>query len=234
MAAEIPKTTLSIRDLPDSERPRERLLLKGAQALSNAELLAVILRTGSAKENVLHLAERVLATCDGLQGLVQASPAQLEQISGLGTTKITQLLASVELGRRLMAQPSHEQPVINSSEDAVRLVSDMRHLTQEHVRLILLDNGQHVISIPTIYIGTLNASVLRVSEIFREAIHRNSPAVILVHNHPSGDAAPSPEDIELTHTLIAAGQLLDIQLMDHLIISPRDWVSLKQMGLAFT
>jgi DNA repair protein RadC len=234
MSSETPKTNLSIRDLPTSERPRERLLLKGAQALSNSELIAVILRTGSAKENVLHLAERILAACDGLQGLSQVSPALLEQIPGLGTTKITQLLASVELARRLMAQPDHTPPIIRSAEDAVRLVGDMRHLTQEHVRIILLDSAQQVISIPTIYIGTLNASVLRVSEIFREAIYRNSPAIILVHNHPSGDAAPSPEDIELTDTLIAAGRLLDIQLMDHLIISPRGWVSLKQMQLAFT
>ena len=109
----------------------------------------------------------------------------------------------------------------------------MSLLRQEHVRAILLDLNRRVIAIPTIYIGTLNASVLRVSEIFREAIARNSPAFILVHNHPAGEPSPSPEDIELTHTLIAAGKLLDIAVIDHLIISQRGWSSIKQLGLAF-
>ncbi len=233
MPIDTPKTKISIQDMPDSERPRERLLLNGAKSLTNAELLAIILRSGTAKENVIHLAERILVLCDGLTGLAQAAPAQLEQIAGLGPTKITQILATVELARRLMVQPENNKPVINSAEDAARLVADMNQLPQEHVRIILLDNSRRVISIPTVYIGTLNASVLRVSEIFREAISRNSPAVILVHNHPAGDAAPSPEDIELTHTLISAGQLLDIQLLDHLIVGSHGWVSLKNMGLAF-
>jgi DNA repair protein RadC len=233
MAAETPSNNLSIHDLPDSERPRERMLTKGAQALTNAELLAIVLRTGTAKENVIHLAERILATCKGLAGLAEASPAQLEAIPGLGQTKVTQILAVVELGRRLSVHPTEIQPVINSAEDAARLMADMGQLPQEHVRILLLDNARRVISTPTIYIGTLNASVLRVSEIFREAISRNSPAIILVHNHPHGDAAPSPEDIELTHNLVAAGQLLDIQVLDHLIIGSRSWVSLKNLGLGF-
>lgn len=233
MPTEIPKTNLTIHDLPDSERPRERLLLNGAHSLTNAELLAIILRSGTPQENVIHLAERILAACGGLAGLTQVAPTQLEQIPGLGPTKISQVMATVELGRRLMIQPEQTQPAVNSAEDAARLVTDMSRLAQEHVRVILLDNSRHVISIPTIYIGTLNASVLRVSEIFREAISHNSPAVILVHNHPAGEAVPSPEDIEVTHTLISAGHLLDIQLLDHLIIGSHGWVSLKNMGLAF-
>jgi DNA repair protein RadC len=110
---------------------------------------------------------------------------------------------------------------------------DMSHLTQENVRVILLDAARRVVSLPTIYVGTLNASVLRIAEIFREAITRNTPALILVHNHPSGDPTPSPEDVELTRTIVKAGELLDILVLDHLIIGQRDWVSLKNLGITF-
>jgi DNA repair protein RadC len=225
--------SLSIHDMPGSERPRERLMQYGANALSNAELLAIILRTGTTQENVLHLAERLLAKYDGLSGLAQASPEALQQIPGLGTAKATQILAALEIGRRTQLDNGEERPLISSAGDAARLVMDMGNLHQEQVRVILLDSGRRVISIPTVYMGTLNTSVLRVSEIFREAITRNSPALLLVHNHPSGDPSPSPEDIELTRTLIAAGKLLDIQMLDHIIIGRSKWLSLKEMGLAF-
>lgn len=219
--------------MPASERPRERLLTYGSQALSNAELLAIILRTGTAGENVIHLAERILNICGGLAGISQATHRDLSQITGLGPGKTTQILAVVELAKRLMTLPGNERPLINRAEDAAQLVMDMRHLLQEHVRVILLDPTRHVISIPTIYIGTLNASVLRVAEVFREAIARNSPSMILVHNHPSGDPDPSPEDVELTRTLVTAGNLLDVQLIDHIIVGQNDWVSLKNMGIVF-
>ncbi len=225
--------TISIHDMPQSERPRERLLALGAASLSSAELLAIILRTGTAQENVLRLCERILATFDGLQGLAKATPVDLQQIHGLGEAKTAQIVAVLELGRRLMAHTPNERPIIGSAADAARLLQDMGNLQQEHVRVMLLDMNRRVISTPTIYIGTLNASVLRVSEIFREAVTRNSPALILAHNHPSGDPSPSPEDIEITRTLIAAGKLLDIALIDHLIIGQREWRSLKQLGLGF-
>jgi DNA repair protein RadC len=223
----------AVRDMPASERPRERLLTHGAQVLSNAELLAIILRTGSSGENVIHLAERILNTCGGLAGISQVSQGDLSQITGLGPSKTTQILAVIELAKRLMTLPGSERPLISRAEDAAQLVMDMRYLLQEHVRVILLDSTRHVISIPTIYIGTLNASVLRVSEIFREAITRNSPCMILVHNHPAGDPAPSPEDVELTRTLLTAGNLLDVQLIDHIIVGQNDWISLKNMGVVF-
>jgi DNA repair protein RadC len=225
--------SISIHDMPDNERPRERLMHYGASALSNAELLAIILRTGTAQENVLHLAERILARYEGLQGLAQASPNELQDITGLGMAKATQIMAALEIGKRSITHSGNERPVIHAAADAARLVMDMGTLRQEQVRVILLDSGQRVIAIPTVYTGTINTSVLRVSEIFREAITRNSPAIILVHNHPSGDPSPSPEDIELTRTLIAAGNLLDIQVFDHLIIGQPGWVSLKEMRLGF-
>jgi DNA repair protein RadC len=224
---------ITISAMPDDERPRERLLAQGAASLSTGELLAIILRTGTSEENVLHLAERILAQYNGLHGLAQSTPADLLQIKGLGGAKIAQILAALEVGKRLMTYRPGERPMISSAADAARLVLDMRHLPQEHVRVILLDSMRRVVAIPTIYIGTVNASVLRVSEIYREAVTRNCPAMILAHNHPAGDANPSPEDVELTRTLIAAGQLLDIVLLDHLVIGHQDWSSLKDMGLAF-
>jgi DNA repair protein RadC len=226
--------SVSIHDMPAAERPRERLRSLGAASLSSAELLAIILRTGSAEENVLRLCQRILAHFDGLQGLAQATPADLEQIRGLGAAKVAQIVATLELGRRLAANVPNERPVVNSAADAARLFMDMAHLQQEHVRVMLLDLNRRVIATPTVYIGTLNASVLRVSEIFREAVTRNSPAIIVAHNHPSGDPTPSPEDIEITRALIAAGKLLDITLVDHLVIGQTEWQSLRMLGLGFS
>ncbi len=223
----------TMHDMPQSERPRERLMTLGASALSTAELLAIILRTGSVEENVLRLCQRILAHFDGLQGMAQATPADLQQIRGLGEAKVAQIVATLEIGRRLVAYAPNERPLVNSAADAARLLMDMGSLQQEHVRVVLLDMSRRVIATPTIYIGTLNASVLRVAEVFREAVTRNSPALILAHNHPSGDPSPSPEDIEITRTLIAAGKLLDITLVDHVIIGRQEWRSLKNLGLAF-
>ncbi|MEL7235562.1 MAG: DNA repair protein RadC, partial [Chloroflexota bacterium] len=220
-----PKKTPTISDMPAEERPRERLLKHGSDALSTAELLAILLRTGTESENVIRLAERILSHFGGLHGLAKTHPAQLMKIHGLGEAKVTQIAAAVEIGNRLAATMPAERTAIRSAKDAARLVMDMRYLSQEHVRLILLDSNSRVIAMPTVYIGTLNASVLRISEIFREAITRNSPAIILIHNHPDGSPDPSPEDIDLTRSVVNAGALLDIHVVDHLIIGDRDWRS---------
>jgi DNA repair protein RadC len=227
------KNPLTISDIPTDERPRERLLSQGAKYVSNTELLAIILRTGTIGENALRLAERILAEHGGLAGLIHISQAELEQITGLGPAKVSQILATLELARRLATLPIPDQPVIHSAADAARLVMDMGYLQQEHFRVILLDAARRVTSIPTVYIGTLNATVLRVAEVFREAIVRNAPSLILAHNHPSGDPSPSPEDIEITRTIVQAGGLLDIIVIDHLIVSPNDWRSLRNLGIVF-
>ncbi len=227
------KPQSSFKSLPADERPRERMLKYGAATLSNAELIAVLLRTGTATDNVLQVAEQVLLTCGGLAGLMRASHNDLLKIVGMGPTKATQIMAVAELAKRAMTLPTAERVVIDRAEDAARFFMDMQFLQQEHVRILLLDSARCVIASPTIYIGTLNSSVLRVSEIFRDGIARNSAAIVLAHNHPSGDPTPSPEDLELTHTLIAAGKLLDIQLLDHLIMGHNRWVSMKALGIAF-
>jgi DNA repair protein RadC len=228
-----PKAQSSFKTLPANERPRERMLLYGAATLSNAELIAILLRTGTATDNVLQVADNILVRCGGLAGLMRASHTDLLEIDGMGPTKATQIMAMVELAKRAMTLPQDERVIIDKAEDAARLFMDMQFLQQEHVRILLLDSARCVIASPTIYIGTLNSSILRVSEIFRDAIARNSAAIVLAHNHPSGDPTPSPEDLELTHTLIAAGKLLDIQLLDHLIMGHNQWVSMKALGIAF-
>lgn len=225
---------LSLHDLPPGERPRERLLMHGAAALSNAELLALILRTGTSGEHVLRLAERVLARAGGLHGLLNATPADLDGLHGLGPGKLAQVLAVAELARRLSAFSPHEHPLIRSAEDAARLLADMAHLPQEHVRVLLLDAGRRAVGMSTVYVGTLHTTALRVAELYREAVARNCPALIVAHNHPSGDPSPSPEDVQITRALVAAGDLLDIQLIDHLIIARDGWRSLREAGLGFS
>lgn len=223
----------TIHDLPGDERPRERIFKQGPEALSSTELLAIILRTGTAQENVLRLSERILAHYNGICGLAAAAPEEMEQIKGLGRAKVAQIMAALELGKRVSRSQPDERPKIANAADAARLVMDMDNLHQEHVRVILLDSARRVIAIPTLYIGTVSASLLRVSEIYREAVARGASAIIVAHNHPSGDPTPSPEDIEVTHTLISAGKLLDIALLDHLIIGKQSWRSIRDSGLAF-
>jgi DNA repair protein RadC len=226
--------TPMMRDMPTSDRPRERLLQVGERSVSAAELLAIILRTGVGGENVVRLAERLLARFDGLTGLARASIAELKDVKGIGPAKAVEIKASLELGRRMLASAPEERSKVTSPADAANLLmSEMTFLEQEHLRLILLDTRNHVLSTPTIYIGSLNTSVIRIGEIFRAAIRENAAAIIVAHNHPSGDPAPSPEDVEVTRQIFKAGQLLDIDLLDHLIIGRQRFVSLKERGLGF-
>ncbi|MDY7042052.1 MAG: DNA repair protein RadC [Chloroflexota bacterium] len=223
-----------IRDLPQGERPRERMEYYGAQALSNAELLAIILRTGVRGESVLHLASRLLARYGGLLGLARANFSELCAEHGLGPAKAAQLMSALELGRRLMVASPEERPVVRSPADASNLLMmEMAPLQQEHLRLLLLDTKNRVLGSPTVYIGSLNMSVLRVGEVFREAIRQNCAAIIVAHNHPSGDPTPSPEDVAVTERIVSAGQLLDVEVLDHLVIGQQRYVSMKERGLGF-
>ncbi len=223
-----------MRDMPEHDRPRERLLKLGAQALSTAELLAINLRTGVGGENVLRLAERLLAHFGSLPGLSRASISELKQVKGIGEVKAIEIKAAIEIGRRLMAAAPEERARVTTPADAANLLmSEMMFLEQEHLRLVLLDTRNHVLKSPTIYIGSLNTSVIRIGELFRDAIKESAAAMIVVHNHPSGDPSPSPEDINVTRQIVKAGKLLDIELLDHIIIGRNKYVSLKERGLGF-
>lgn len=223
-----------IRDLPEDERPRERLKRLGARVMSNAELLAIMLRTGADGQNVLRLAEQLLARFQGLPGIARASLAELQAVHGIGPAKAITIKAALELGRRLMAAAPEERPRITSPADAANLLmSEMMLLEQEELRVVLLDTRNHVLRVKTVYRGSLNTSVVRIGEVYRDAVKDNAAALIVSHNHPSGDPSPSPEDVHVTRQIRQAGALLDIELLDHVIIGRQRYVSLKERGLGF-
>ncbi len=224
----------TIKELPEGERPRERLEHYGPSALSSAELIAIILRVGTKDENVIRLAQRLLTGYGGLAGLAQAPFVELTEIKGLGPAKATQLKAAFELGRRLLVAAPHERPVVKSPADAANLLMmEMAPLEQEHLRTVIMDSKNHVLKIHTVYVGSLNTAVVRVGELFREAIRLNAAALIVAHNHPSGDPTPSPEDVHVTRQIVEAGKLLNVDVLDHLVIGQQRWVSLKERGLGF-
>ncbi len=181
-----------IHDMALEERPRERLLQVGATAVSTTELLAIIMRTGQAGESVLRLAEQLLMRFGNLPGLAQASITEMQQVKGIGPAKAIEIKAALELGRRLMAAVPEERPRVSSPADAANLLmSEMMFLEQEHLRLILMNTRNEVLRTPTIYVGSLNTSVVRIGELFRAAIKENAAAFIVAHNHPSGGAPRS-------------------------------------------
>lgn len=223
-----------IRDLEIHERPRERLIHLGERSLSNAELLGIIMRTGVGGENVVRLAERTLVFSGGLPGLTRLSVTELMEIKGIGEAKAVEIKAALELGRRLVASSPKEKPKITSPADAANLLmSEMSLLEQENLRLLLLDTRNNVLASPTVYVGSLNTSVIRVAELFRAALKENAAAIIVAHNHPSGDPSPSPEDINVTKQIVKAGEIIDIEVLDHIIIGHQRYVSLKERGMGF-
>ncbi len=232
-----PQYHLLIRDLPTSERPRERLRDHGAAYLSNAELIAILLRTGTPAENVVDLASHLLSRFGGLDGISRASFQELSSVHGIGEAKTAQLKAALELGRRLLASTSEDRVTIHSPQDVANLLAaDMGLLDQEHFRVLLLNTKNQVLGIREVYKGNVSSAVIRASEVFQEAVRSNCPAIILVHNHPSGDPTPSPEDVQTTRQLVEAGKLLDIEVLDHLVIgraASGGFVSLKERRLGF-
>ncbi len=224
----------TVREMPSDERPRERLEHYGPQALSNAELLAILLRVGSAGENVIELSARLLHQCGGLGGLLTIELAELCAVHGVGQAKATTLKAALELGRRLSVLAPDERPKITQPQDVANLIMlEMGYLKQEQLRVLCLDTKNYVVHQQVVYQGTINSSVVRAAEVFRPAIVRTCLAIVVVHNHPSGDPTPSPEDVRTTDQLRRAGDLLDIELLDHVIVGQHKWVSLKERGLGF-
>lgn len=221
-----------IRELPPEQRPRERMLKEGPVGLSDIDLLAIMLRTGTANTSAMELAAEMVGRFRDLRALSQASIEELIQIKGIGEVKAVQIKAALELGRRLACMPAEERVVIRCPEDAVSLVmEDLRSLDKEYFQAILLNTKNQVLARETISIGTLNSSVVHPRELFKIAIRRSAAAVILVHNHPSGDPTPSREDIILTKRLMEAGQIIGIDVLDHLVIGDNRFTSLKSKGL---
>lgn len=228
------KPTYTIHDLPEGTRPRERLSRLGPGALSDAELIAIILRSGAQGINVIDMATDLMRYYRTLGALARASFTDLQQHHGIGEAKAAQIMAAIELGRRVMRAMPEDRPRVDSPEMVARLLMpELAYADQEHVKVVLLDTRNTVIATPTIYKGTLNTTSIRVGEIFKEAIKSNAAAIIIAHNHPSGDPTPSPEDVILTRRIVDAGVLLQIEVMDHLILGHNRWVSMKDRHLGF-
>ncbi len=225
---------LRIRDLPQGERPRERLRDRGPQYLSNSELLAILLRTGTASENVVALATRLLAAAGGLAGLARANFQELLLVKGLGDAKVAQVMAALELGKRLAALPTPDRPSVSSPKDVADLLTpDMAWLDQESLRVVLLNTRNQIISVSEVYRGNVSSAVVRIAEVLQGAVRENCPGIIVVHNHPSGDPTPSDEDVRVTKQIREAARLLDIELMDHVIVAQGRFFSLKEHHLGF-
>lgn len=223
--------SLMIRDVHTADRPRERLVNQGATSLSNQELIAIMLRTGTRQESVLHLANRVLHHFEQIQQLKDASIEELTSINGIGQAKAVQLLAAVELGRRLSSKQTDAKFTIRSPKDAASfLMADMTSLKQEHFVVLFLNIKNQVLHRQTIFVGSLNASIVHPREIFREAVRRSAASIVCAHNHPSGNPAPSPEDIAVTKRLMEAGSIVGIELLDHIIIGDHQFISLNEKG----
>lgn len=225
--------TFTVHDLPLSERPRERLLKLGTEALSVQELLALVLGRGTKGESVVLTAQKLLSNFGNLKNIASASVEELTQIKGIGLAKATQLKAALELGRRLEEQsPDANKLTVRSPEDAVKAVRNkLKGKKREHFIALSLDTRNHLIGIHIISIGSLDSSIVHPREVFKEAITSSAASVIFVHNHPSGDPTPSDDDIKLTKRLVDVGEIMGIEVLDHIIICDTCYSSMKSRGV---
>ncbi len=229
-----PRYITLIRDLPQTDRPRERLKELGAGALSNAELVAILMRTGAQGQSVLELSSHLISSRGGLSGLARVSYGELCDYHGVSDAKACQLLSAFELGRRMVSLSPEDRAIVRSPQDVANLLSaEMALLDQEHLRVVLMSTRGEVRGVHEVYVGNVNASIVRVSEVLRPAVRENCPSIIVVHNHPSGDPTPSPEDVMITRQIVAGGEMLDIEVLDHIVIGGPSHVSLKSKGLGF-
>lgn len=224
----------SVRELPPAERPRERLAARGPAGLSSAELIGLLWASGSRQASAAAMAEDALVRCDGLSGLAHASARELERVPGVGPARAAQLSAALELGRRAVVDwPAGRWTIRGPRDLAARLTAELGHLQREELRVVLLDTRNGVLAMPTVYRGNVSLALVRIAELFRDAVRLHAARLILVHNHPSGDPAPSPDDLHMTAEAVAAGRLLDITVLDHLVVGHGRWVSLRDRGVTF-
>ncbi len=221
-----------ITDLAIEQRPRERLAAWGAEQLSDTELVAILLGSGIRGTNALRLAEAVLVAVGDLSGLRRIPFDDLRRVQGIGHARAATLKAAGALADR-MVHHSDERPVLSSPQDVADYLHDLAHAETEHLRVILLDTRNRPMRKLDVYQGSVNTSLIRIGEVFRDAVRANAASVIIAHNHPSGDPSPSPEDVAVTRAMVEAGRLLDIEVLDHLILSSGGFVSLKAKGLGF-
>jgi DNA repair protein RadC len=229
---ESPRYHTRIREIPADERPRERLIQYGADSLSLHELLAILLRTGTEQRSAVGLAEHLLSHFGGLRGLSAATVEEMAGVHGIGPAKAAQIKAAIEFGRRLVAASPEERPKITSPRDVYNLLGpSLREEKREHFVALLLDTKNGVLRQHTVSVGDLSSSLVHPREVFVAAIRHSAASLIVAHNHPSGDPTPSPEDAAVTRRLQEAGELIGIELLDHIVLGDHRWVSLKEKGL---
>lgn len=221
-------TAFRIKEMPRTDRPRERIILAGAGSLTNYELLAVLLKTGTSGMGVLEFAEMILRRFGGLSGLDRVTFDQLRQVKGIGEAKAAELIAAIEFGKRIHeATANRESRQIRSAEDVYELIcAKMRSLDHEELWVINVDSKNRVLAIDQLYKGSVNASTIRIAEVFQGAVSRKAMGIILVHNHPSGDPTPSDLDFVVTRNVKEAGRILEIALLDHVVIGAGDYRSI--------
>ena len=220
-----------MKELSLGDRPREKLLTHGAHALGDNELVALVLGSGCRERDGLAVANGLLALRGGLHGLSRSSPADLRQVEGVGRAKAVQLVAAIELGRRTLTRPPAQRPQLTSTADTVAfLVPAFAGRPMEQVGVVLLDTKYRVLKTAIVTVGTLNSSIVEPRDVFREAVQESAAAVVVFHNHPSGDPTPSPDDRELTARLRASGVLLGVDVLDHIILGDARYFSFKECG----
>lgn len=228
--------TNQMKNIPEQERPYEKCLKRGASSLSDSELLAVLLRTGTKGENVIELANRILYQTgkEGLLGIHQFSIEELRKMKGIGRVKATQIVCISELAKRL-AKAKAEKTLCFTSPDTIAqyYMEDLRHETQEHMKMLMLDSKANLIGDKDVFKGTVNASLITPRELFIEALQKNAVSIIIMHNHPSGDPTPSREDLFATKRILEAGNLIGIELLDHIIIGNNCYISFREKGILF-
>ena len=226
------KKSFTIHDLPVSERPRERLQRFGVEALSAQEILALILGRGIAGESVMTTTQRLLSQFGNLRGIASASVEELSQVKGIGLAKAAQIKAAFELANRLEGHPAGKKSLVKTPEDIVALIKGkLKGKKKEHFLALLLDTRNQLIKVAEISVGSLDTSIVHPREVFREAISASAASVIFVHNHPSGDPEASEDDIKLTKRLAEAGEIMGIDVLDHITIGDKNYLSLKREGL---
>jgi DNA repair protein RadC len=229
---EPPAPRYRIKDLPRDDRPREKLLRLGAAALSEAELLALVVRTGTGRRSALDLAREIMTSGKNIRGIAAKSPAELMRLRGIGEAKAVGIAAAFELGRRVQGSAEDERTVVKSPEDVLHhMLPRMRDLTQELFFVMVLDAKNGVREVLEISRGTLNASLVHPREVFKAAIDHRAASIIVIHNHPSGNPDPSREDVEITAQLADAGRIVGIPLHDHLIVAGDRYTSFAERGL---
>ncbi len=223
---------ITIKEMAEDERPREKLVKYGVTSLSNAELLAILIRTGTREASAIDLARKILSTNkEGLRILADSTVEELSQIKGIGISKASQLLAAIELGKRLATSSKNIKSIKSPKDISDLFMEEMRYYKKEYFKILLLNTKNEIISSDLISVGSLNSSLVHPREVFVNAIKKSASCIILVHNHPSGNPRPSKEDINITKRLIEAGKIIGIDVLDHIIIGDGSYSSLKEQDI---